>query len=857
MTDALEIVDRLVVPPHDTAVAKSVLRWDIVEIIQRATHTRLRTGDAAKSLDLRHLLCGMMLTTAGHLGFSDAGLMAAGFDRLRRLTLAVIADALNGATPGHPEWHQVEDVIRNQRPLGIQIEARPDYASDRVSAGRDALDVGDDARALANLILLEAAEPPLAIGVFGAWGSGKSTLLAELRQEISRQTTEERDRIAAGTERREGELARVAGVIQVDFNAWTFADSDNLWASMTAELFDQIAAGGHDQKAARHGAHLVQEVAARTGRETQARLTAEAQLRASTSKIADAEAILSQNAKSRSTGAIDAAAQALLELVGHAADDAKPKDDEDKGKPEPVAHDALAPFRQIILSNNCVKPDAKVRAYIEAAGSITRFGLLFRDYAKSRASLFRWGLLGASMIITLLIIAWLRGSWSFTAPSIPRWLAGVGPALPMLLAAGNLLWPALRVLAVFNKTIRATKDRLAREKDEAETKLQQGRADKAAAEVALRESDRFLSRYSDIEDMASAPPALMLDYLLKESIDIAAIKGKMGFLGTVRRCFDQLNAVIDHARAADPNSPVQRIVIYLDDLDRCSERQVVQVLEAIHLLLAFPCFVVVAAVDARWLEHALSDQHRALAAAGHGVTPADYLEKIFQIPYWVRPIDDGSDTASRYRRYMASLLGDVSHQTRETDDDALDDIGGSGRTMRRVAPLKPGEREQILGRRLTLSREERELLLALGPLAAKSPRAVKRMVNLYRLIRVSISDWDAEEAREGQNLSVASCSAVQFILACDVGLPVATMTNLAEAIASINEDDWILFVGSVATAEPSSPNAVTAALAGGQNLARFNRALFAMIEVTGRMPDLSDVRLALGIVSQFSFRLNA
>ena len=38
---------------------------------------------------------------------------------------------------------------------------------------------------------------------------------------------------------------------------------------------------------------------------------------------------------------------------------------------------------------------------------------------------------------------------------------------------------------------------------------------------------------------------------------------------------------------------IDRIVLYIDDLDRCQPQQVVEVLQAIHLLLALNLFVVV------------------------------------------------------------------------------------------------------------------------------------------------------------------------------------------------------------------------------------------------------------------------
>jgi hypothetical protein len=52
----------------------------------------------------------------------------------------------------------------------------------------------------------------------------------------------------------------------------------------------------------------------------------------------------------------------------------------------------------------------------------------------------------------------------------------------------------------------------------------------------------------------------------------------------------------------------------IDDLDRCSPERVVNVLEAVHLLFDDELFVVLLAVDTRWLEQSLR-AHRGMAAA--------------------------------------------------------------------------------------------------------------------------------------------------------------------------------------------------------------------------------------------------
>jgi hypothetical protein len=111
---------------------------------------------------------------------------------------------------------------------------------------------------------------------------------------------------------------------------------------------------------------------------------------------------------------------------------------------------------------------------------------------------------------------------------------------------------------------------------------------------------------------------------------------------------------------------LQRIVLYIDDLDRCPPQRVVEVLEAVHLMLALDLFIVVVAVDARWLIRSLEYHHRDLFSVkgtgeddGAGVaSPIDYLDKIFQIPYVLFPPEPDA-TAS----FLRALLPEPARAT--------------------------------------------------------------------------------------------------------------------------------------------------------------------------------------------------
>ena len=88
----------------------------------------------------------------------------------------------------------------------------------------------------------------------------------------------------------------------------------------------------------------------------------------------------------------------------------------------------------------------------------------------------------------------------------------------------------------------------------------------------------------------------------------------MGLISTIRRDFEKLIDLMedwrDHPEQHGNQQPIDRIVLYIDDLDRCSPDQVVEVLQAVHLLLALDLFVVVVGVDPRWLLHSLEQRYR-------------------------------------------------------------------------------------------------------------------------------------------------------------------------------------------------------------------------------------------------------
>ena len=111
---------------------------------------------------------------------------------------------------------------------------------------------------------------------------------------------------------------------------------------------------------------------------------------------------------------------------------------------------------------------------------------------------------------------------------------------------------------------------------------------------------------------------------------------------------------------------IDRIVLYIDDLDRCPPKRVVEVLEAVHLILALELFVVIIAVDPRWLLQSLRLHYADLLQdegeleetweSTHSTVP----EKMIQIPVHVAA--DGIERDDRARQQPPAGVRDVARR---------------------------------------------------------------------------------------------------------------------------------------------------------------------------------------------------
>lgn len=174
-----------------------------------------------------------------------------------------------------------------------------------------------------------------------------------------------------------------------------------------------------------------------------------------------------------------------------------------------------------------------------------------------------------------------------------------------------------------------------------------------------------------------------------------------------------------------------RILITIDDLDRCEPEKSVEVLQAINLLLNFDSFIVCLGIDARVTTRAVEKYYEDLLKPT-GASGYEYLDKVVQIPFRI-PKPTEKDISS----FIAKVMSD---QPPPPPPGRTKTPVGSVRTGRAAdgpagQPEGSSKRQGDTGSPVDFTRDEQAAFQNLSPFFRRNPRHLKRLVNIYRLVR--------------------------------------------------------------------------------------------------------------------------
>jgi hypothetical protein len=275
-----------------------------------------------------------------------------------------------------------------------------------------------------------------------------------------------------------------------------------------------------------------------------------------------------------------------------------------------------------------------------------------------------------------------------------------------------------------------------------------------------------------LRDVVIAPVGSWITALLDDGIRYGA---PLDYMAAIKADLD----LLERRLSAD----AERVFLVVDDLDRCEPSKMIEVLQAVNLLLDRPSFIVCLGIDARIVTAAVERHYEALLGPA-GMSGYEYLDKIVQIPFLIPEptagelqslIDaqlgaDGLPRSKSLGEIARGLLAETQRAAealRQVDEGAraptdaatsdadaprlLPDVPRTTQEVRRAVAAQIDDAYSLAGAfvdeaaaaraerpdatELSFTPDEVAAFHAVAPFLRPNPRHVKRLVNVYALVR--------------------------------------------------------------------------------------------------------------------------
>lgn len=555
------------------------------------------------------------------------------------------------------------------------------------AVGDDFLGISEDARGIAGLIAAQNLSAPLSIAVFGNWGAGKTFFMNEIKKQVG--DIQQNIRVIqskSDKDTREQKYldAFCRNIMHIEFNAWYYVDT-NLYASLANHIFEQFDSSLKGQDSHDASVKRVMLDALEEERERQAAVLAE--------KKKEAE-----------------------QLGAHMHRGQKELLDETVRETE--EYKALQQQKGLFKTvephfNTARNADEVVR---KANSRSCRTRMFFKQIPKKDL------LLGASVLgstLIFLLLTFFEKKYKL-GTSIG---AGLGAILTFILA-----WLKKSSIADIRNQISEFIG-IIKKLVEMQKTLEKKKEKISALELEVQEREKAIEALNNkIEKIQKGE---YIEHLAGERSSGETYKKHLGLANVLRQDFQLLSDYISRKQAGE--RVIDRIVLYIDDLDRCPAGEVVEVLKAIYLLLSFNIFVVIVAVDVQWITKCLAEHYKALFRENEGALSAaayDYLEKVFQLAIKLQPISKEQSESYIKSLFEKDLMkGQYTKSAVDLAAAAKEDIGTSAQYIADIENLAAAE-------------EDVRDVIKFAEVLGTSPRTIKRAINIYKLIKTHKNNYD-------------------------------------------------------------------------------------------------------------------
>ncbi len=220
---------------------------------------------------------------------------------------------------------------------------------------------------------------------------------------------------------------------------------------------------------------------------------------------------------------------------------------------------------------------------------------------------------------------------------------------------------------------------------------------------------------------------------------------QMGFQHRVRDDLEFIRTFLTKHR------PGCRVIVYIDDLDRCSEKKIMELLQAINLILASSKFFVVVGMDTEMIHRAIKAYYKETPTER---SPDNYLRKIVQISFflpdtmWQTRADYVNTLFSPEARLgLAKLDKGQAGGAPQEQSAAISPASGLAYNLENVLRIVP-----IVTKEAEDTADELQAFRDYSDFLNDNPREIKRLINIHRLIKILVqqpnTSWSGERQRK-------------------------------------------------------------------------------------------------------------
>ncbi|MDZ8054714.1 MAG: P-loop NTPase fold protein [Aulosira sp. ZfuVER01] len=678
-------------------------------------------------------------------------------------------------------------------------------------SGQDLLNIENEVHALAEVLLMRSLEPPLAVGILGGWGSGKSHIMHLMQQKMTQIRSQ-----PVNEKKAWGNLANcdrdsvkeqlspyVGHVYQITFDAWTYARS-NLWASLMEtilfELNRQLTLENQLEKLgvfAYEGGKIweaLNEMSDLQRRELfyDAKLTKEQLEKLEKSGThSEVEDLLWESLETSKKREV----QALKDKEKELQAEQKKLDEKIRQVQQEVEEKIVNKpekeiwFQQIkdellekYLGKEFKEFKDKIKQTIQDNQQDSEsLDNKFADFKANKIvtlkSLTYWISKNRKLIILFIIILIISFAILFKLEQLK---AGI---IPQISAALVTITPGIAVAQELVKKWRGYIETISKKFDDYQKKVEKLAETERLNSAKIREEEvkkrldtpevkaseeKIKYLQADVEQQRQIViqiSQVSLPDFISNQLENGLYGKRLGLMQQVKNDLatiteqllppkqksERFKEHIERLQGIFPRGPA-RVVLYIDDLDRCPPNRVVEVLEAVQLLVKTPLFVVVLAIDERYIARALEKVYAGVLHRNGKPSGIDYIEKIIQIPYRVRPIARSSlkNYLEAQMQYDKGEVEDINDKKLTPDIDESQPERNEGTrqivargTVNNTADDSKAESddktelmEDLPLQVIEFTKEEFDTVHECCQHIDLSPRTLKRLINVYKLFKI-------------------------------------------------------------------------------------------------------------------------